>query len=93
MEQAHMFLKTIDKDKIKSNTEIYFPEVNKHPAHIAIDILQFNSAVSSKSRPVIRIKFKTLDNWERENDFIKFFANEIKNQLPESYRHNSQFLP
>ncbi len=84
-EQAQAFLENIDTGKIKDGVEERFPTIKEHPAEFKVEILIFTSAISGNSRPVYRIQFETVDDWEGEQDFVDFFAENIREQIPSEY--------
>ena len=89
MEKAAEFLKNLNNDKIKFATDAQFPNLGLHPGHLNIDLLRFTSTIRRKSRPVIRIKFQTQDNWVREAEFRLFITSQVREQLPSGYIYNS----
>ncbi len=84
-EQARAFLENIDTGRIKKGVEERFPRIKEHPAEFKVEILIFTSAISGNSRPVYRIQFETVDDWEREQDFVDFFAENMREQIPSEY--------
>ncbi len=74
-------------DLVKNNVNEAFPNLNKYLARINTDLLSFTSALSKRTRPVIRMSFEYTDQWKRAKEFEEFMANQVRTQLPSGYKY------